>query len=252
MVGVTFFHYIHKETVLHRMDGRLKLFCMLLLSLSAGFAFKWLHYLIPICIIVLALWTAKLPIVALLKDMKFFGVIILIVFLSNAFAMPGDPIPNFPIASVSLQGVTAGLRFAGRLTIVIMTCAVITGTTSFMMLKNAIEWILRPVPFIPEVRVATMINLTFVLIPVIFDNYKEMMDAQKSRCIQLRKNPVKRIQFIVFPLLTQTLRRADEIVYAMESRCYSEVRTQAILKTNKIDWIILTICMMVLLFVLFL
>lgn len=85
-----------------------------------------------------------------------------------------------------------------------------------------------PVPFIPEVQVATMINLTFLLIPVIFDNYSEMMSAQKSRCIQLRKNPIKRVNFIVFPLLSRTLRRADEIVYAMESRCYCEERTRAI------------------------
>jgi energy-coupling factor transporter transmembrane protein EcfT len=87
------------------------------------------------------------------------------------------------------------------------------------------------------------------LIPVIFDSYTEMMNAQKSRCVELQKNPIKRVNFIVFPLLSRTLRRTDEIVYAMESRCYSEVRTRAIFKTNKIDWLILTICVAVLFFV---
>lgn len=252
MASVTFFHYIHKDTLLHRMDGRLKLLCMLILSLSAGFASEWQHYLVPLCVIMLALFTARLPITSILKDMKFFAFIIIIVIVADAFVIPGDPIPNLPIAGVSMQGVITGLRFAGRLTLIIMTCAVVTGTTSLMTFRNAIEWILRPIPFVPEVRVATMINLTFTLIPIIFDNYKEMTDAQKSRCIQLRKNPVKRLKFIVLPLLTGTLRRADEIVYAMEGRCYSEDRTRAVFKANNIDWLIVAACTAVLLFVILL
>lgn len=248
MAQITFFHYIHKDTVLHRMDGRLKLLCMLLLSLSASFASEWWHYLTALCFIFLALFIAKLPVISLLKDMKFFAFIIIIVFIVNAFSIQGDPIPNFPITSVSIQGVIEGLRFAGRLTIIIMACTVMTGTTSLLTFKNVIEWYLRPVPFIPEVQVATMINLTFVLIPVIFDNYSEMMSAQKSRCIQLRKNPIKRVNFIVFPLLSRTLRRADEIVYAMESRCYSEERTRAIFKTNKADWLVFAVCVAILIY----
>ena len=249
MAEMTFFHYIHKNTVLHRMDGRLKLMCMLLLSLSASFASELQHYLVPLFVVIIALLTAKLPFTTLLKDMNFFGIIILIVILVHAFNTPGDPIPNFPITSISIQGVITGLRFAGRLIIIIMVCAVITGTTPLMTFRKVIEWCLRPIPFVPEVRIATMINLTFALIPVILDNFTEMMNAQKSRCVELRKNPIKRINFIVFPLLSQTLRRADEIVYAMESRCYSEVRTMAIFKSNKIDWLILAICISVLLFV---
>jgi len=250
MAQVTFFHYIHKDTALHRMDGRLKLLCMLLLSLSASFAYEWQHYLAPLCLVAAALIAAKLPIVALLKDMRFFAVIISIVFATNALTIAGDPIPGFFIESVSMQGVVRGLRFAGRLVLIIMVCTVVTGTTSLQTFKNVIEWCLRPIPFIPEARVATMISLTFVLIPVIFDSYAEMMSAQKSRCIELRKNIIKRLNFIVFPLLDRTLRRADEIVHAMESRCYSETRTGALFKTNKADWLILAICVAVLFFVL--
>ncbi|MDR0425192.1 MAG: energy-coupling factor transporter transmembrane protein EcfT [Clostridiales Family XIII bacterium] len=249
MAGITFFHYIHKDTALHRMDGRLKLLCVLLLSLAAGFAQEWHHYLAPLGIAVAAIAAARLPVAALLKDMKFFAAIIIIVLVSDAFNIPGDPIPGFPIASVTMQGVEAGLRFAARLTIIIMVCTAMTGTTSLLTFKNVIEWYLRPVPFVPEVRVATMINLTFVLIPVIFDSFSEMMDAQKARGVQSRKNLIKRVGFMVVPLLSQTLRRADEIVYAMESRCYSELRTRAVFKAHGADWGILALCLAALAFV---
>ncbi len=249
MAEMTFFHYIHKNTILHRMDGRLKLLCMLLLSLSASFASDLQHYLVLLFVVIFALLIAKLPFKSLLKDIKFFGILILIVLTVDAFNIPGDPIPNLPITSISIQGLITGLRFAGRLTIIILICAVITGTTPLMTLRNVIEWYLRPIPFVQEVRIATMINLTFMLIPLIFDNFAEMMNAQKARCVELRKNPIKRISFIVFPLLNQTLRRADEIAYAMEARCYSEVRTRAVFKSNKIDWLLLAICISVFLFV---
>ncbi|MCH5212575.1 MAG: energy-coupling factor transporter transmembrane protein EcfT [Oscillospiraceae bacterium] len=249
MAQVTFFHYIHKDTVLHRMDGRLKLLCMLILSVSSGFATDWWDYLVPLALAAAALIAARLPVIALLKDMRFFAVIILIVMVTNAFTIQGDPIPYFPIRYVSVQGAVTGLRFAGRLILIIMVCTVVTGTTSLLTFKNVIEWYLRPIPFVPEVRVATMINLTFVFIPVIFDSYTEMVNAQKSRCVELRKNPIKRMKFIVFPLLSRTLRRTDEIVYAMESRCYSEVRTRAVFRTNKADWLILAVCIAVLVFV---
>lgn len=249
MAGVTFFHYIHKDTVLHAMDGRLKLLCLLLLSLSASFATEFHHYAVPLLVLGFALLVARLPITALLRDMKFFGLIILIVMLVNAFNTPGDPISNFPIANITAQGVATGLRFAGRLIIILLASTVITGTTSLMTFKDVIEWYLRPIPFVPAARIATMINLTFALIPVIFDNYAEMMSAQNSRCVALRKNPIRRMRFLAFPLLSQTLRKADEIVYAMESRCYSEVRTRAIFRYNHIDWFILAICASILLFI---
>jgi energy-coupling factor transporter transmembrane protein EcfT len=161
----------------------------------------------------------------------------------NSFTGAGDPIPHFPVAGVSVQGVLTGLHFSARLILIIMLCSVVTGTTSPMRFKNVIEWYLRPVPFVPEARVATMVNLMFVLIPVIFSSFTETMNAQKSRCVELRKNPIKRISFAVIPLLTRILKRADEIAYAMEARCYSEERTRPVFYTRKIDWFISIVCL---------
>lgn len=57
----------------------------------------------------------------------------------------------------------------------------------YFIIKNVIEWFLAPIPFVPEARVAAMFSLTFVLIPLIFDQASEMREAQKARCIDERK-----------------------------------------------------------------
>ena len=194
---------------------------MLLLTISASLISNWHHYILLMIVSVSSLIISKLPVITIFKEMKFFTILLIIIFLLS------------------------GWLFAGRLILMLMIGIVMTGTTSLSTLKNAIEWYLRPIPFVPEVRIAMMINLTFVLIPVIFDNYIEMMNAQKSRGIELSKNPILRVKFIALPLLEQTLRRADEIACAMESRCYTYIRTKPTFKTNHLDWLILTMCIVV-------
>lgn len=225
MAEITFFHYVHRNTALHRMDGRLKVLCMLLLVTAVSLATSWYHYFMLMCVIVTSLLVSKLPLITMLKKMKILIIMIIIVL------------------------VISGFYFAGRLGLMILISTIMASTTSLSTIKNAIEWYLRPIPFVPEVKVAMMMNLVFVLIPVIFDNHTEMVNAQKARGIELNKNPIIRIKLTVIPLLVRTFRRADELVYAMEARCYSEVRTRAVFETNKIDWLLLLLCIAILVFV---
>lgn len=250
MAEIAVFHYIHKDSLLHRMDGRIKLLCLLLFSISATLASGVPDFVVLTAVLAIALAASKLPVMALLKGMKYFAFLIIFIIVVDSFSIPGHPIPGFPLPGVSAEGVTAGLVFSWRLILIIMICTVITGTTSLSTFRNAVEWYLRPVPFIPESRVATMINLTFSLIPVIFSQVSELLDAQKARCIEGRRNPVKRIVFTVFPLLSRTFRRADEVIFAMEARCYSEERTRALFTTNTMDWLVLAFSLLVLAFLL--
>lgn len=239
MAELTIFHYMHKNSILHNMDGRIKLACMVLFSVTSSFASTKPDFIILTVVLLIALFVSQLPVVTLLREIKYFSFLITAVIVVHSFSIPGAPLPNFPIPGFTVEGLTSGLVFAWRLTLIIMVCIILTGTTSLSLLRNAIEWFLRPIPFIPESRVATMINLTFILVPLIFDQASEMLSAQKARCIEGRKSPIKRVMFIAFPLLVQTFRRVDEMVLAMEARCYSEDRTKAVFRTTINDWLIL-------------
>lgn len=71
MAEMTLFHYIHKDTVLHRMDGRLKLAALLFFGLAAGFSSEFHDYLVAFSVLFCALLLARLPVAALLKEMGF-------------------------------------------------------------------------------------------------------------------------------------------------------------------------------------
>lgn len=256
MAELNIFHYQPKRSqdtpaLIHDMDGRIKLICMILFAVAASMSTHLLDFIILTIFLAVAFGGAKLPMSKLVNEIRYFLLFIGIVIIFHSWNVPGTPIPNFPIHGVSWEGLRSGLFFGWRLIIIIGVCNLLTGTTTLSTLTNVIEWFLRPIPFIREARVATMFGLTFVLIPLIFDQSAEMGDAQKARGIENRKNPVLRISFLAFPLLLQTFRRADEMVLAMESRCYSEERTPVVFKTNPKDWWLLTfsglVCALILL-----
>ncbi len=246
MAELNIFHYMYKNSMLHRMDGRIKLACMILFSASVSLTSAKFVLAALTAIIFAVLFTAKLPVMTLLNELRYFAFFIAIVFFVRCFTVPGIPIHNFPVHGVTWEGVNSGVIFGWRLILIIIICIILTGTSSLASLRNVIEWYLRPIPFIPAARVATMVNLTFILIPLIFDQATEILNAQKARCIDGRRNPVKRIMFIAFPLLVQTFRCADEMTFAMEARCYSEDRTRAVFTTSVSDWFALSFSILVL------
>ncbi len=243
MAHLTVFNYLHRNSVLHEMDVRIKLICMVLFSITIGFAVSAVQFGILLAIISLAMILSKLPLIRLLSELRLFAFLIFAVMAVHSVSIPGIGLEIFPW--ITKEGILSGFIFAGRLLLIIFLCVILTGTTSLGSLRNGVEWFLRPIPFIPETRVATMMNLTFSLIPLIFEQASEMLDAQKARCIDSGKNPVRRVRYLVLPLLLQTFDRADELIMAMESRCYSESRTQGVFCAQALDWSILLFSLLV-------
>lgn len=243
MVQLTVFHYIHKDSVLHQLDARIKMVCLLFFSMTVSVASSKEDFLVLTVVFVGSLLFSKIPIGTVLKELKYFALLIILVFAVHAYTIPGTPIDG--LSGATREGIISGATFGWRLLLIIVLCVILTGTTTLSMVRNAVEWFLRPIPFIPESRVATMINLVFVLIPLIFDQAADMASAQKARFVEGRKNPIKRIRFLVYPLLTRTFLRADELVLAMEARCYSEKRTRAVFKTTGKDWFVMALCLLI-------
>jgi energy-coupling factor transporter transmembrane protein EcfT len=236
MAEINIFHYLPGNSLIHRLDSRIKLVCMIWFSVTTSFMVETPDYLILTAVLLGAFWMSGLPVLRLIRELRYFYILILMVVIIQACSVPGTP---FLIRGISMEGLKSGLFFGWRLILVIIIGIIFTGTTRLSSLRNAVEWLLRPLPFIPAARVGTMISLTFVLIPLIFDQAAAISDAQKARCVEGRKNPVQRISLLVFPLLTRIFIQADEMALAMESRCYTEAFRKVEFKTDWKDWLIL-------------
>lgn len=233
------------------MDGRIKLLCMVFLSVTAGVVREIPDFILLTVALVAVSIGARLPALVFFKEMRYFAFWMLVILLTHSFSVPGAPILLLPIGKLTREGIASGVLFVWRLMLMIIIGTIFTGTTSLSSLRNIIEWFLRPVPFLPASRIATILSLTFNQIPLIFDQASEILDAQRSRCIENHRHPFRRIRFLTIPLFLRIFSRADEVAYAMEARCYSEVRTPEVFKTRINDWLVLGLTGFICLFILF-
>lgn len=157
--------------------------------------------------------------------MKLFLVLLLFVFLARAVTTQGDILVSVYGLAITSQGVTQGGLVAFKFFTVMLTGLMFSASTRPSSIKAAVQWFLKPVPLVPEKRVAVMISLALCFLPVILRQAKEISDAQNARCAHLQKNPIRKTMGLVLPLLKRTVLSADRLVLAMESRCYRDDRT---------------------------
>ena len=226
------------SSVLHQLDVRFKLVFLVVISLLSLKAFVPSLSLLTLVLMV-ALNHARLPIRMALKDLRYVFLLLLFVFIARSLSVPGSPVVEFKAVSVTREGLYEGVIVCWRIVIVIMIGLSFILTTRSSEIKAAVEWILKPFPWIPAKRIATMMSLIVRFIPVIFEQAKKTAEAQRARGVENRKNPVYRLKMFSIPLMRRIFERADKLVLAMEARCYSENRTDSQLSCGVRDWIAL-------------
>nr|NJM04275.1 energy-coupling factor transporter transmembrane protein EcfT [Desulfobacula sp.] len=224
MAEISPFTYRPGDSSLHLLDPRMKFFITCLVGMAmmpAGFIASGLYFLI----LVFFLKQSGLHFFSILNRMKLFLTLLFFIFLTRALTTPGDLLFQGYGLAVTGQGLMEGAMSALKFLLLMLTGLVFSVTTRPSSVKAAVQWYLKPVPLVPEKRVAVMISLALCFLPVILRQAREISDAQKARCAHLQKNPVKKTMGLVLPLMKKIFLAADRLILAMESRCYSDDRT---------------------------
>jgi energy-coupling factor transporter transmembrane protein EcfT len=218
------FEFRPGTTSLHCLDTRCKFFLVCIMSLSlvnAGFSACFIALGVLYCL----LKQIRLKIIETIKQLKYFILFLFFLILTRSLTMPGDPIVTFHDIVITRQGLFLGCLVALRFFLVMVTGLLFSATTRAASIKTAAQWYLKPLPFVPEKRVAIMISLALRFLPLILKQARENSNAIQSRCGNLQKNPVKRFIRLSLPVLKKTFLSADHLILAMEARCYCENRT---------------------------
>ena len=240
MAELTSFSYIAGDSLLHRLDARFKIISIIFLSLvSLNVYFRGLGLLTIILLGVI--FYARLPLASGFKELRYFLILLLLIFVTRLLSTDGTPVINLKYFTISMQGITNGILVCWRLALIVILGFAFISTSPPSAIKAAAQWFLKPVPFIPEKKVAVMMGLILRFVPVILDQARETAEAQKARAVENRKNPVYRLTKFGFPLIRRIFERADDLVVAMEARCFTENRTDPELVAQKRDWVALMI-----------
>ncbi len=242
---MTPFIYKKSDSILHNLDTRYKFVMMCLVSVGL---LKALFPALAIFSIVLIIILSNTGIKAAdsFSHIKYFLILLIFIFISRILTTPGDPLFSIFGVPVSKSGIQDGALISIRFLIIMLLGMIFSHTTTPSSIKSAAEWFLRPVPFIPEKRASLMIGLSIRFLPLIIEQANQVSDAQKARCSDNQKNPVIKILRLVIPILKKTFQTADNLAIAMESRCFSEDRTNPVF--NKSGYEILSLALTIFLF----
>ncbi|MFH1154272.1 MAG: energy-coupling factor transporter transmembrane component T [Pseudomonadota bacterium] len=219
-------HYRTGTSLLHRLDVRCKLVC--LCALSMGLVWAGLSALIAVTVMAAALMVnSKIHPVRVMADLKLFFLLLGCIFVSRSLFTPGDSALHWWVFDITQQGLVQGGLVVWRFLLVMVLGLLFSATTRPSLVKGAAQWLITPLPFIPASRVALMAGLFMRFMPMLLGQFKDVALAQKARCGDLGRNPVKRMARIAVPMIRKTFQSADRLTLAMEARCFSETRTEA-------------------------
>ena len=223
---MTFGQYIYGNSIIHRLDPRLKLLFTVLFIVMV-FSVKNIVGIIS-CIIISAsfYFIAKIPLKIILRSLRPIIPLILFTVIINMFFVAGEPIISFWKITISKEGIYFSAMFIFKIVCLIAGSSILTYTTSPIELTDAIERVLMPFKFIkmPVHELAMMMTIALRFIPTLIEETDRIMSAQKSRGADIDTgNLLKRVKALVpilVPLFISAFRRADDLTLAMECRCY--------------------------------
>lgn len=223
---ITLGQYYQTDSVIHRLDPRVKLVTTLCFIVSLFIVDNWIGYVIAGMFLLAVIRLSKVPFKFMIRGMKAIVFLLLIAVVFNLFLTPGEPLVTLWKLTITKEGVRLASFMAVRLVFLIMGSSVMTLTTTPNNLTDAIEKLLGPLKVIrvPVHEIAMMMSIALRFIPILLEETDKIMKAQIARGADFESgNLIKKAKSLVpllVPLFISAFRRANDLAMAMEARCY--------------------------------
>jgi len=233
---ITLGQYFPGNTVIHRIDPRVKILVTMAYIVVLFFAKGPLSYGLCLLALIYTIAVSKISMKTVLTSMKPLLFIIIFTAVLNVFYVQADSyFFEWGFLKLSWKGIETAFYMALRIAMLVTgTFVFLTYTTSPIMLTDGIEHLLNPLKKfkLPVHELAMMMTIALRFIPTLIEETDKIISAQKARGADFESgniiNRAKALVPILVPLFISAFRRADELAVAMECRCYrgSEGRTR--------------------------
>mgnify|MGYP002516886785 FL=1 len=223
---ITLGQYYQTESVIHRLDPRVKLAGTLLFIISLFFFRNFIGYLVAALFLALVIGLSHVPFRFMVKGMRAVVFLLLITVVFNLFLTPGEALVSIWKLTITKEGLATAVTMAVRLTMLIIGSSIMTLTTTPNNLTDGLEKGLRPLKLfkVPVHEVAMMMSIALRFIPILLEETDKIMKAQIARGADFESgNLIRRAKALVpllVPLFISAFRRANDLAMAMEARCY--------------------------------
>jgi energy-coupling factor transport system permease protein len=235
--NITIGQYLALGSFIHKMDPRVKLLSFTLLVAAITFSASITANAILLLVIFALVPFSKIPLRYALSGLKPAIPIVLllaalqILFYTSGFAGGANCVSFFhwgPLES-NTCGVQLAIVSAARFIELLVLTSLLTFSTTITELTLGTEQLLAPLRRFnfPAHELALTMTIALRFIPTFAEELERIMKAQVSRGADLGGQG--RLRFIqqtrallplIVPLFLSALRRAEDLILAMEARCY--------------------------------
>ena len=225
--NITIGQYFPGNSLIHKLDPRMKIVLIFLMMASVFISKSYVGLALGVAVTIVIVALSRINLKTILKGMKPILVIVLITSLLNLFYGTGEPILKFWVFKITLNGINNAIFMSMRVVLLVIIGLMLTYTTTPTSLTDAIESLLKPLHTLFKLDIHSLaMTMTIALrfIPTLVEEVDKIMAAQKSRGADMESgNILKRVKAIIpvlIPLFVSSFRRANDLAYAMECRCY--------------------------------
>lgn len=243
---ITIGQYYNENSIIHRLDPRVKLFGTMVYLISLFIADNIYSYIIATIALIAVIKISKIPFKFVVKGLKAIMILLVISLSFNIFLTPGTVIFEFLIFKITKEGIKTAVMVGIRLIYLIIGSSMMTLTTTPNDLTDGLE---KALSFLRKIKVpvheiAMMMSIALRFIPILMEETDKIMKAQMARGADFESGGllkrVKNMIPLLVPLFISAYRRANDLAIAMDARCYrgGEGRTKMKpLKYKKADYV---------------
>ena len=225
---ITLGQFFPGDSILHRLDARLKLLLMFSFVIFVFFSKNILSFAYLVLLVLGLILLSKISFKVILRGLKPIVFISLFTAIINLFWTTGEnEVFSFYFIRIYEEGIWRAIYMIVRIvSLVAGTSILLTYTTSPMDLTDALESLLSPLKKIrvPVHEFAMMMSLALRFVPTLIEETEKIINAQKARGADFENGSLlaraKALVPILIPLFISSFSRAADLAVAMECRCY--------------------------------
>lgn len=243
---ITIGQFFPGSSFIHKLDPRAKIILTLVFIVALFLSKNFFSLGLMFAVAVISVLISRISFKVILNGLKM--IVVLVVFtgvLQLAYNDQGEilwkPFEQFDFA-ITTGGVYSAVFIVFRIVTLILFSSLLTYTTSPTMLTDAIERLLSPLKLfrINVNSLAMMMTIALRFIPTLIEEINIIMSAQKARGADLETGSfierAKALVPIFIPLIVNSFRRAYELAFAMECRCYTGNNKRTRMKIMKFSF----------------
>ena len=237
---VAFGQYYPADSIIHRLDARVKMLLTLLFVIAIFFIKSYFGFMLTAVVLVAVVLLARLPMMSVLKSVKGVMFIILFTAILNLFLIKkGEVLWQWKIFTITKDGVHTTIKMVLRLVLLISGASLLSLTTTPVALADGVESLMSPLKIIkvPVRDIAMIMSIALRFIPTLFEETNKIISAQKARGASFDTGGLfaraKAMLPVLIPLFVNSFRRADELAFAMDARCYNATENRTKMKKAK-------------------